>query len=403
MRQYNHKYNFKQLEPYKEILELQHIRIKTLIVNILNVVFAFVVLYFFIRLQVETIQILQVMFMFGLLLLINIYFMSLNHDLYNNLKLAMYTNALGEFIIALTLIFMFQTPSIFTSLFLAYAITSIYQDYKVMFISNGALFVSGILLAINYQVIFSIPNVDAIQNLYVVVFLLLFVLLLTLSSYILIKRKSFFYNHLAKIKESEVRNMDLLMEIQTIRTSHEMDVDAYYKSLDTFTKELSKKIGIENVFGRKIQLLKDMKKEPTTSLLEKYPEYTLEQLNELSNLELSIHHKMRNIGLKASKTKDIDVNRKEIFSESQFKSFRHFNDDTYVKIISFVVFYVMLRMDKIYLSELSQEDVVDILFNSEYYYLIDEDVLRVFKENSEVFEMIIQDVLKDAWGHEKHI
>jgi hypothetical protein len=196
--------------------------------------------------------------------------------------------------------------------------------------------------------------------------------------------------------------MDLLMEIQQKRMNNTLNADAYYDVLDNFSKALSKKIGIENIFQRKIQLLKDMKEESLTNLVEKYPEYTLIQLEEMQNLELAIHHKMRNIGIKASKTKDVEVNRKEIFSESQFKSFRHFNDELYVRIISFVVFYVMLRMDKIYLEELSQEEIIDIVYNSEYYYLIDEQVLEVFMENHEVFDMIVNDVLKDTWGHEKH-
>jgi len=402
MRQDTNKYTYKQLETYKEILELHHIKTKTLVVNIINIVFAFAVWFFLYKLQMDTKLIFGIMFMFAMIVIINILLFSLSEDLYNNLKIAMYINTIGEFVIAITLIIIFQTPSIFTAIFLAYAIASIYQDSKVMLISNFSLFISGFVLAFRFESIFSIPGNDAVQNTFIVIFLFLFVLLLTLSSYILIKRKSFFYNHLAQIKESEVRNMNLLMEIEHTRTNKVLQHNEYYKALEKFSNELSKKIGIENVFNRKIKLLKDLTKYSMLEILERYPEYTAMQIEELKYLELAVNRKMRNIGIKASKTRDAEVSRKEIFSESQFKSFKHVHDDRYVKIIGFVVFYVMLKMDKLYLNELDEEQIKDILFNSEYFYLIDRDILDVYLNNNEVFETVVNDILKDKWEYAPH-
>jgi len=402
MRQNTNKYTYKQLETYKEILELHHIKIKTLIVNIINIVFAFVVAYFLYMLQVEFVLIAGISFMFLVILLINVLLYSLQDDLYNNLKIAMYINTLGEFVIAITLIIVFQTPSIFTAIFLAYAIASIYQDSKVMLISNFALFISGFILAFSFDNVFSIPGNSATQNVFIVIFLFLFVLLLTLSSYILIKRKSFFYNHLAQIKESEVRNMNLLMEIEYSRTKKVLQQNEYYSALEKFSNELSKKIGIENVFNRKIKLLKDLTKYSMPEILLRYPEYTLEQIDEMKYLELAVNKKIRNIGIKASKTRDIEVNRKEIFSESQFKSFKHINDDRYVKIIGFVVFYVLLKMDKLYLNELEEDKIKDVLYNSEYFYLIDRDILEIYLNNNEVFDTVVNDILKDKWEYATH-
>jgi len=225
-----------------------------------SLVFAFVVLYFLYRLNQEPQMIFDVGFMFLVLLLINVTLYSFDNDPYNNLKIAMYVNTMGIFLIATTLVIIFQTPSIFTALFLAYAITAIYQDYKVMFISNIALFTLGILLVVQFDTIFTIPGNDSTQNVFIIIFLILFVLLLTLSSYILIKRKTFFYNHLAQIKESEVRNINLYVDINHLRTETSLDYEKYYKVLEQFSAELSKKIGIENVFSRKIRLLMDLKK-----------------------------------------------------------------------------------------------------------------------------------------------
>lgn len=401
MRQDTSKYQYNQLETYKELLELKHIKNKTLIVNILNAVFCGIIVYFLYRLNVDTTKIMSVLFMFVVLIGINVLLYAFENDLYNNLKLAMYVNTIGEYVIAVTLILMFRTPSIFTSLFLAYAITAIYQDYKVMITSNSALFISGFLLAIGSVDIFAIPGVTVAQNVFIVVFLFIFMLLLTLSSYILIKRKSFFYNHLAQSKESEIRNMDLLSEVSKYNKHERLNSKDYYSSLEQFSKHLSKKIGIENVFSRKIEILKDLQKYSPSEMVEKYPDYSLEEINSLKKMELEANDKMRNIGIKASITQDIKVSRKEIFSETQFKSFKHYSDDRYIKIISFVVFYCLLKVDKPYLKELDEEQIKDYLYNSEYFYLVDRDIIDVYLENNEVFDTIVNDILKGSWSYEK--
>ncbi len=402
MRQDTNKYQYGQLETYKESLELKHIKTKTLIINLVLFVFAFVVGYFLIKLEIKTTHMAGILTLFGVLFVANLSLYSYSHDLFNNLKLAMYFNSILVFVIAVSLILIFQTPSIFTILFLAYAVTAIYQDYKVMILSNFTLFLTGSLLVVRFTDIFSIPGSTASQNVLILIFLIVFVLLLTLSSYILIKRKSFFYNQLAQIKESEVRNMDLLMEVENIHMKKKFNSTNYYKSLELFSKELSRKIGIENIFSRKIKLLKDLKKYNLSEINERYPDYSIEEIKELKNLELSVNKKMRNIGIKSSKSIGIEVTRKEIFSESQFKSFKHFDDEMYVKIISFVVFYCLLKIDKPYLKELSEDKVKDIFLNSEYYYKVDRDVLNIYLENNKVFDTIVNDLLKDNLNYASH-
>jgi hypothetical protein len=403
MRQDTGKYRYKQLEIYKEILELRHIKIKTLVVNIVNLVFAVFVGYYMYQLQADSVLIWGIEFLFLMLLLINIVLYAQDHDLYNNLKIAMYINTIGVFVIAVSLILIYQTPSIFTGLFLAYAITSIYQEYKVMLISNGALFISGFLLALKFNSIFSVPGNTIVQDTYIVIFLFLFVVLLTLSSFILIKRKTFFYNHLAQIKEAEVRNMNLLMEIEEKRKGSTLDSQEYYKALNAFSEQLSKKIGIDNVFERKIKLLKDLQQYTVLEILERYPDYTQEEVEEMKYLELTVNHKMRNIGIKASKSNDVESNGKVIFSESQFRSFKHFNDERYVRIIAFVVFYVLLKVDKTFLKEMTNEQIKDVLYNSEYFYLIDRDIMEIYLQNDEVFDTIVNDIMKDKWNYETNL
>jgi len=148
-------------------------------------------------------------------------------------------------------------------------------------------------------------------------------------------------------------------------------------------------------------LLKDIQKFTSAEMVEKYPDYTLKEINSLKIMDLKLNNKMRNIGLKASISENIKVSRKEIFSETQFKSFKHYSDDRYVKIISFVVFYCLLKVDKPYLKELTEEEIKDFLYNSEYFYLIDRDIIDVYLDNNEVFDTIVNDILKGTWSYEK--
>ena len=103
---------------------------------------------------------------------------------------------------------------------------------------------------------------------------------------------------------------------------------------------------------------------------------------------------MRKVGIKDSKSQGIEVTRKEIFSESQFKSFNHQGDNYYVMIIAFVTFYALLKIDKPYLSELEEDKIKDILFNSEYFHRIDRNIINIYLENNEVFDTIVKDYLE---------
>ncbi|MCF7926501.1 MAG: hypothetical protein K9L74_02900 [Candidatus Izimaplasma sp.] len=399
----NNRYQYSQLETYKERIELKHLKTKTLVINFINLILASVTIYFFIKLQIEARTFVSILVMFSILFFGNLAFYSYDKDQFNNLKMAMYFNTFGMYIISLTLIILFQTPSIFTALFLVYAITAVYQDYKVMVISNFSLFLSGTLLVFRFPSLFEIPGYSSADKAFIVIFLVVFVLLISLSSFILIKRKNFFYNQLAKIKEAEVRNIRILNKIENLVTKSSLDYKEYYDSLRTFSKEISKKIDVPDLFNRKISLLEDLKNHKMSEILSRYPEYSIEEVNKLKMLELSTFSKIKHIGLKASKHVDIDVESHEIFSEDQFKSFRHLNDDHYVKIISFTVFYTLLKIDKPYLKALDEKTILEALKESEFYYKIDRTVLKIYLENNEVFETIVKDIFEGGWSYEDDV
>lgn len=397
MERQENKYKYGQLEQFKEYLELGHIKRKMVVVNIILVFVVIALLYFGLSNTVDGSLTYPIALLVGVILILNVGFYNIQEDLYNNLKLAMFMTIIGLYVAANILIFNFRTPSVFTALFFVYAVISIYQDLKGMILSSSLLFLSGFLIVFRYPNIFSTTLVDNPQLIYVQLFLLIFVLLLTLSSYILVKRKMFFYNQLASIKESEIRNMILLEEVELIHTKKQKNLSGYYDSIDAFNKELSKKIGVADLLGRRLEIIKELKTKKPTELVEKYPDYTLEELQDIEILEFEVRKKMQQIALKASKSFGIEVNKKEIFSESQFKSFKHINDSKYTQIISFAVFYTLLKIDKPYLKKLDESVVKDMLYNSEFYYRIDPDVMDIYFNNSEVFDTIVNDYLKGGW------
>ena len=150
MKQESTKYQYSQGDKYREKLELAHLKRKTLIVNSIVFLLAGAVFYYLLISKADSSILYSTLTMFAILLVINLAFYSYDEDHFNSLKIVMYINTLGVYVIAVTLIFHFPTPSFFTSLFLAYAITAIYQDYKSMILSNFSLFFAGAILVFKF-------------------------------------------------------------------------------------------------------------------------------------------------------------------------------------------------------------------------------------------------------------
>ena len=55
------------------------------------------------------------------------------------------------------------------------------------------------------------------------------------------------------------------------------------------------------------------------------------------------------------------------------------------------------------LAEMEDKEIKDTLFNSEYFYLIDRDILEVYLNNNEVFDTVVNDIMKDKWNYETNL
>ena len=175
MERQDNKYKYSQLEIYKETLESIHIRTKTIIVNVLLFLFGLLLVFFLTRDSIDNSDIWPSLFMIAVIIMVNILFMSITDDAYNSLHVGMYTTIIGIHIVTISLVFSFQTPSIFTALFLGYAITSIYQDQKGMILSSAILFFAGSSIVVLHPEFLALHGPANTENLYIYVFLIVFI------------------------------------------------------------------------------------------------------------------------------------------------------------------------------------------------------------------------------------
>ncbi|MBN2696941.1 MAG: hypothetical protein JXR38_05320, partial [Bacilli bacterium] len=217
----------------------------------------------------------------------------------------------------------------------------------------------------------------------------------TISSYIIVKQKQFFYNQLALSNETEFRSIDLLIDLQKKVYDEDVDIEKYYQRTAVFLEEFSNKLEIENAFLDKLQLLFDMEKgESRAALIEKYPEYSREDLDRLENLLIGAKHKLRKIAIKMSHAFNVDVKRREMFSETHFRSLNHQKDQLDIKIIAFVVFYTALKRGMDGIPKLDDETIRKALTGTDYYYYIEPRIIKIYQKNSEVFDAICKDILE---------
>ena len=216
--------------------------------------------------------------------------------------------------------------------------------------------------------------------------------MLSVSSYIIMKEKSFFYNQISNSKEIEYRNINLFLSLRKKAGKENKDLMDYYTKADAFLKAFSKKIELPNIFEEKINILKDMENNLSYKELEKkYPDYSKVDFDRLKKLLISNHNILSKIAVKMSKTKDLDIKRREIFSATHFKSFNKPFEPTDIKIIAFVIFYVALKKGITGMDNLSSEDIYNTIMNTDYYYYIDSRIMKIYQENPDVFDAIISD------------
>lgn len=311
-------------------------------------------------------------------------------------QLNKYFTTFGIYAATLLVLFVDRTPGMFPALFVAYAISAFYQDLKVMILSDVVLVFSIVAIMLRYPDIMHFPGGNLSDNLGLGFFVFAFVTLLTIASYIIIKQKRFFYNQIAIAKELEFRNIDLLIELKEKVQKDAPDQSSIFASVERFAKAFCQKLEIDDtVFQERLAILKDIaQKKPKAELLSRHPGLTEKELSGLDDLLIQGSKKLHKAAIKAATLSGVHVKRREIFSETQFKSLNHPSDSLEIKIIAFSVFYALLKKGNGYLHPLSEEEIRGVLVDTEWYYLVDSRIMKAYKENSRVFEDIVADAFE---------
>ncbi|PKL01076.1 MAG: hypothetical protein CVV56_02200 [Tenericutes bacterium HGW-Tenericutes-1] len=387
-------YSFPQIEDYREQLEIKHLRSKNHFILAILVFLLIISLLYMLIGQFPMTYFYSLLIGFLAIIFFNIVCLAYGSEDKNFYNLNKFITSLGVFGIATGMIFIFKSPAFIPGLFIAYAIAAFYQDLKVILISDLYLFFAILMIMWNYPEYLTFDNARIETDFGTFFFIILFVLLLTISSFIIIKQKRFLYNQLALSKESEFRNIDLLIDAEKEATKHKIDINKYYKALESFTSAFSEKLSIDNVFTEKLKIMLALEKGTAIpTLLAKYPNYSTYDFARLQDLLISGTHKLRKTMIKISKMKDLDIKKREIFSETQLKSFNQPSDSIEIKILAFAVFYVSLRLGNELQKPLSSDEVFNILVYTDYYYYNDPSIMRIYQENYQVFDAIVNDYI----------
>lgn len=386
---------FSEIAQYREYLEIRNLKGKNHIVSAVFFAMMVLTLVYMLLTKYTAGQIIPVMLGYILLLMVGFVFSAYGDEDYTYLKISKYILTLGMFSIATALILVFRSPSVIPLLFIAYSVCAIYQDVKVMIISNIYFLFSIVFIIINNPDLVLLQNDTTNRVFSIILFTILFLIMLTISAYIIMKEKSFFYNQIAKSKEVEYRDIDLLMKLKQKTINKETDNSIHYERAHAFLEAFSKKLDIPNVFEDKINAIQMLDKgESEKTVMDKYPDFDEQDIERFKRLKLSSSEQLRKIAIKISKTKNIDIKQREIFSATHFKSFNKPQDPIEIRVIAFVVFYVSLKKGLLGMNKISDEDIFKTITDSDYYYYIDSRVMRVYQENAEVFDAIIADAFQ---------
>ncbi|MBN2539992.1 MAG: hypothetical protein JXB08_00545 [Bacilli bacterium] len=391
-------YAFSEIEQYRDHLEIKNLLGKNTIVSVVFLVLLAMTLTYMIIGKYPAETIVPLVSGFLLVLIISFVMSAYGVEDHNYLKFNKYLLTLGMFSIVTAMIIIFQSPSLIPLLFVVYGLAAIYQDLKVILISNAYFIFTMVFVVANFPEMLNTLNTSTLGTQFnITLFSILFLVMLTISSYIIMKEKSFFYNQISKSKEVEYRNIDLLQKLKFQTHKEDKDVDSFYGQVNEFLEAFSQKLELPNIFQERLEILKDLDLGKSyDTILEVHPDFEPIDLDRLSKLRIINKSPLSRIAVKLGKTYTIDIKRREIFSATHFKTLNKQGDPEEIRIIAFVIFYVALKKGLVGLNKISDEQIYQMIINTDYYYNIDSRVMKIYQENPEVFDAIIADAFQSG-------
>lgn len=391
---------FPETQYYREYLEVKHLKGQNKLVAFTIFLMMILTVVYLAVARFNLMTILSFTLGYVIVLVFNFAASAYSEENFRYLKFSKYITSITFFTLIIAMIVYFQSPSLIPLLFVAYAISSIYKDIKVLLVLTVYFLFTFLMLLMNIDYIFDFQNNFVIRDLAIGFFVILFILVLLLSSFIMVKEKTFFYNNIAYAKEKEYRNLDLLLNLKLKNNDsiiHQVD---YYQTANKVLVEFSIKIGVDNIFTEKIEVLQALEsKKSKKEILNQYPNLKENDLLRLERLLLNQKSALRKLILKIKHTHTGKIKTREIFSGTHFQSFNKQSDSIDIKIISFVIYYVALRKGLAGMKSVSNEELFNGIINSDLHHFIDPKVVKIFKENADVFNTIVDDAMN---GGEKN-
>jgi hypothetical protein len=307
------------------------------------------------------------------------------------LKRFSYLSIIFVYVFITYLLFNSSLPGIYANIFLAFTVGYLYLDEKATWINHILMGISSSLLIWIFPEIFGLENLPLLNVIIVNLVLIIVLVFLFISSLFNLRKKRYNYYRLAKLRENEFKIIHVLIDLENeyfTQRSHSEDI---YLILKELFKQFSTKVGIDNVFDNRIDLVHDAQKLDLEEFRKKHPNLNEEMKNYLESLSLQDLGKLRFIAIKISQLKKVKIDYS--MNQEVFNSLRHFEDAQLVKLVVFSAFFVYFRLDKREMKALSTEEFISLLNQSGVVNEIEPKILNIFYQYQDVIDEIISDAI----------
>jgi hypothetical protein len=305
------------------------------------------------------------------------------------LKKMSYVSIFFVYVFITYLLFNSNLPGIYANIFLGFTLGYLYLDVKATWINHILMALSSSILIWVFPDLFSLEGLTFINRLLVNVIVFVLLIFLFFSSYFSIRRKGYDYLRLAKLKENEYKIIEVLMNLESDYFSQKNDSSNMYQTLKEFFVLFSKKVGVENIFEKRLELIQDSQILKDEEFQDKYPEIHLEVKEYSQTMSIDEKAKLRFLAFKLSQIENIEIDYS--MNQEVFNSLRHYEDDKIVKLVVFSAFLVFFRIDKLELKGLTTQEFITLLKQSDVENKIEPRILELFYQYQDVIDDIIAD------------
>lgn len=295
------------------------------------------------------------------------------------------------------LLFNENLQGLIANFFIAFTIGFIYLDIKIASLNHFLVIISSSIVMWVFPELLEMENLSVVEISLINTSIISIVIFLYLSAIFNIRNKNFNFEKLAKSKENEYRIINGLFEFQNEILNDSINLDVFYKDIQTFFETFTNKFEMENVFEKRLQLIYDLETLSLKEAKKKYKQISEEILEELKGLTINSNQKIRYLAYRISQA---NVSHSSINDpKDAFNSFRHYDDSERVKIMVFSAFYIYFRHTDADREALSHERFVELLQKSGLDQLVEPRILKSFYQYKDVIETIVSDAMHGVEVH----